>query len=60
MHRIDKKENGTICWSVGLIGKDHLKDPTVRRGWYWNVSYHVIYLHSVDPYRITKSKQIWK
>jgi len=24
------------------------------------ISYHIIYFHSVDPYRITKSIRIWK
>ena len=33
MHMIYKKENGTKCWSVSLMGKDHLKEPIIIRGY---------------------------
>jgi len=39
---------------LSLMGKDHLQDPTVRRGYI--EMYHIIYFHSVDPYRIKKFK----
>jgi len=35
----------------GYINSDHT---------YHILSYHIIYFHSVDPYRITKSIWIWK